>query len=206
MPRKPTPLVCLVVLPVFLLSAGCYDASLPQSMMVVLSAQATLEAPLDSGPDTFANSTWAMYEARESNGQRSALPDKLLIRIEFGPDGQIARAFDNVAFGADTIGLELVPDGEVHATPFPGAAYVAGSYGGRDGENVGFAASGHFLIGPSSAATATIYAYGTLNQAGDRIDGVLGYDLVVAPIFEELLMDITSSIKTERRVYAVRER
>lgn len=205
MPLKLTTCIMIVAIPAFGLSMGCYDATLPQSMMVILSAQAALEAPLDSGPNPLANTIWAMYEGNADVEGKSPLPAKLLVRIEFGPDGQVVRAFDNVAFGAETIGMELLPDGEVHTTPFPGAAYVAGSYGGHDGREIGFAAGGKFLVGPLEAATATIYAYGTLNEAGDRVDGVLGYDLVVAPMFEELLRDVTSTIKTQRQIYALRE-
>ncbi len=196
-------LCLLAVTTVF--AAGCHDTSLPQSLKVALPDETSVEAAIHSGPPQLANSTWALYEADKADDAREVrgLP---LIRIEFGPKGEAVRGFDNTEFGSEYIGDTLVLDGTVHPALFPGASYVAQSYGAGDGPNLGFTAMGKFFIGPAEAVIASLTATGTLNEAADRFEGTVNYHLDVNPEFAKVLSDLLGKEDEHRRVIGIKEK
>ncbi len=169
---------------------------------------AAIEAPIDSGPQIFADSTWALYgvdEATGANGIQEGLPPQPLVRIEFGSRGEIIRAFDNRSFGVGHIGDEIIADGANHPTPFPAASYVGESYGGGTKAEFGFTAIGKYFIGPVEAATIRAYAFGSVDETGDRLEGVLEYVIEINPVMEAALADVVDWRADERAIYAIRE-
>ncbi len=206
--RRANLMACLVVSVALTACLGCYDAKLPDTLKVSMPDGAALEAPIDSGPELLASSTWAVYEREEgenADGAQEGAPSRPLVRLEFGPRGEIIRAFDNRSFGVDYIGDQLVPDGASHPTPFPAAAYVAESYGGGTKSLFGFTAMGKFSIGPVEAATAEAYAFGSLDETGDRFEGTMGYTINVNPAMQAVLVDVVDAETDERSVFAIRE-
>ncbi len=199
---------CFVMLVAMTACLGCYDAKLPDALKVKMPEGAAMEAPIDSGPLLFADSTWAVYEVEDetkADGAQEGAPPQVLVRIEFGPRGEIIRAFDNRSFGVEHIGNEMIADGGQHPTPIPATSYVAESYGGGTKARFGFTAMGKYFIGPVEAAVASAYAFGSVDETGDRFVGTMGYTIDVNPTMEAVLADIVGSKTDERPVFAIRE-
>lgn len=187
------------------LAAGCYDTALPQTLRVALPDDSSREALIHSGPPQLANSTWALYKAKNAG---KALADEVppLIRIEFGPNGEVVRAFDNTEFGTEYIGDGILPDGGIHAALIPGSSYVGQSYGAGVGANLGFTAMGKFFLGPIEAVVVSLTASGTLNETADRFEGTVHYHLDLNPDFAKLLDDLVGHEDEVRLIVAFKEK
>ncbi len=195
---------CILAAVVILIS-GCYDTTLPQSLKVAMPDDTSLEAPIHSGPPQLIDSTWALYEKKRADDPRDGAASPL-IRIEFGSEGEVVRAFDNTEFGTEYIGDTLIPDGALHAGIIPGSSYVGQSYGAGVGPNLGFTAMGKFLVGPAEAVVASLTASGTLNEAADRFEGTVSYHLELNREFSKLLEDLIGHEDEQRNVVAFREK
>lgn len=175
---------------------GCPFAGLPSSTAlsaterVTVSASTSVETALDAGGASLADSTWAIYKTSD---------DTLLFRIAFGSAGQAERIFDNFVFAQPWLGSEIIPDGQGHATAFPGGTYVSGAYTAEQDSNVGVHGVIHGVLLGTHLGTATLSLSGTID--GDRIDGTMARTVT---IFADTPFAAPGDAEFE--AYALRER
>lgn len=151
--------------------AGCFMAppDLPDTLAVALPGGQSRDVAAGTGPSALANTVWDCYRASSVPGAA----DLFIVSVEFGPQGEVARFFDNQVYFPQILGPELVPDGLIHPNAFPGMTYRAASFGASVGDEFGFAAPLNLYLAGSRVGTGVAYAYGTVS--GGRIDGTFGY-------------------------------
>ncbi len=179
--RSITRLVCCTLN--IALLAGCYYLSLPDSRQLTPPNSTAATARIKTGPPTLADSTWTAYQvsAIAVNGQpspKTRQSPQFAGRLAFGSGGEIVRMELGDFYIGDLsiiglIGSSVLPDEQLHNAAFPGAAYVAGSYGLGAGSNFSMEVFGKYFIGPVQAAAASLVVSGTINAEGNRFDGVM---------------------------------
>ena len=167
-----------------MVAAASGRRGLPESLDLSLVSGKRVAAEIDTGPPSWANSTWAIYGIPESpmyfyiapHEQREFWVDgepqlfSLLARMELGSEGEIVRVTDN-AFEPRYMGDVLYADGCRHAAAEPGASYVVESYGVEMHEEVACSAFGKLFLGPIPAATAVISVSGVMAPEGNMAVG-----------------------------------
>lgn len=191
-------LACLVPL-------ACQEVKLPDTLKIALEDGVFMNAALNTGPESMKNSIWAIYEPREPHDDGRAREPKFIARVEFGPNGEVLRAFDNEEFGNEHIGDEIVTTNAPQPVPFPAGSYTAASYGGERGDHVAFVALGNFYIGGAYAAWVRLQTSGTLNEAKNRFEGNVTYTIEVAEQWQHVLRDLVEPKVEELAVFAIRE-
>ncbi len=174
---------------------GCPFAALPGSatlsdvVSVTVADGVTVDTPLGAGTSSLADSTWAVYRAAD---------DSLLFRITFGADGEVERLYDSFVFAREWLGSEIIPDGQAHATDFPGGSYVSGAYAAEREGSVGVLGVLHGLFLGAHVGTATLSLSGSVD--GDRIEGTM---IRTVSVFAETPFPAPGD--AEFAAYAVRE-
>lgn len=193
---------------VMLLLTGC--ESLPASLSVPLGNSTTVTASINSGPASFASSTWAYYASGTSplGFLGGLLPGSqaLMFRAEHGANGQILRIFDNQALGPDKFGPFILMDNLLHPMIAPPTlSYASASYGAADGSFVGLV--GYCLIysPPFSIIKVTIVFSGTEDPLLNRINGNFKFISEVNPFFAGLAPSDVQSETVEVDGYAIKE-
>jgi hypothetical protein len=147
--------------------------SLPGSLVVPMPAGQSLEAGLGTGPPSLANTKWDIHDAAKPN-------DPAIASVEFGASGQIVKfnLSGDVSSNVSGAPQSMVIDEKSH-TFFPPVTYVAGSYGGQAGEDVGASVFARLFSGPTEIATLTLSIFGT--RSGGIINGTLGISTTIKP-------------------------
>ena len=153
----------VVVLPgaAALFALGCGGSGLPSTQTIALPDGTQVEATMNSGVLSFADSRWELFSTSASSAQ--GLP---FVIVRFGPVGEL-EAFEDSTLASDIFGSEIVFDGTRHDTTQQGLQYAAATYGAQTSDASGFAFVGNLnafvpVIGNVANATAT---------AGGQFDG-----------------------------------
>src|SRR5262249_5881195 len=122
---------------------------------------------------------WEIHDAAAPNTAPIA-------RVDFGSDGQIEQLALTGDVSANIAGASttLVVDQGSHVL-FPGVTYVAGSYGGQNGSDVGLSGYGVVFAGPTELATLTLSIFGT--RSGDTINGPFSVSTTIEPAAANIL-------------------
>lgn len=91
----------------------------PQTFAFELPDGTILIVPSRSGPESLANSAWALIDAATGT---------TIVTIRFGPAGNIER-FENNTIAQDVLGSTLIFDGRRHDTSIPLVEYEAVAFG-----------------------------------------------------------------------------
>ncbi|HNQ21810.1 MAG TPA: hypothetical protein PKK06_01825 [Phycisphaerae bacterium] len=91
-----------------------------------------IEAPMSGGAPSLANSEWMFYR-RNADGT----PGAPLVRVPFGPDGNLI-SFEDNTLAVDVFGETIILDGERHDTSTDGVSYAAATYGAEGASGLGF--------------------------------------------------------------------
>jgi hypothetical protein len=159
-----------------LMATGCWNGGLPAELPVALPDGSAVIAPANAGASRLASSSWTIY----------ADPNDpvLLFRLDFGAEGQVVRMFENHVY-PELIGDELIPDAQMHPSPWPGGTYAGQFYGVGQEPHVGYAALARAFLGPLTVGTGNFQFSGTL--VGDHIEGTLDFWLEIDPAIASLL-------------------
>lgn len=196
-----------------LAAAGCDTC--PPSMAVKLGNGATVTVDAGTGVASQANTTWAVYAdsfAAPLAYLGTLIPEVpgLLFRIDFGPQGQMARVFDNKIASPETLGTEFFLDGVLHPAADPDLTYVGQSFGAEDGTAIALTGCGIVHSGPFSIIHATIRFSGSVTSVLDtgilaRADGTLILTSKVEPLLAPFLPSDVMSESKEIQAFALRE-
>jgi len=114
---------------------GCgAGGSFPETVQLELLDSTLIDATLGGGAPSLANSEWAFYRLNP-DGSRGAL----LLRIPFGPEGNLI-SFEDNTLATEVFGQTIILDGQKHDTAQDGLSYAAATYGGESESGLGFAA------------------------------------------------------------------
>lgn len=152
-----------------LLMLGCSGTGLPDTDTVALPDGTQVQATMNSGVISFANSSWEFVRTGESSAQGA-----VFVIVEFGPSGELA-SFMNFTMGQEFFGSEILFDGERHNSTVQSVQYAAATYGAQTADARGFAFKANLnafapVVGQVANATAT--ASGQFD--GDDINTVRG--------------------------------
>jgi len=138
---------------------------------VPLPAGQSTQADLGTGPSTLANTSWNIHDGTAPNGPAIA-------RVDFGPDGAIVQLSltGDVSTNISGAAMAFIVDEQSHDF-FPTVTYVAGSYGGQSGADIGATVFARMYVGPSEIANLALSIFGT--RSGDVINGTLAIETTI---------------------------
>lgn len=182
-------------------TTGCFGPpDLPAELEVVLPDDVRQAAPINSGPESFANGVWQARRAPIDDSvetpamspygglltggllERVAV-DALMFRGHFDEAGVATGVTDNHYYLPNLLGDELPIDNQFHGTRVPGLTFAAASYGAQVDDQVGFAIPAEVRLFGIQVSKVIVYAWGTLDETETRVDGIFGYtsDLNLIP-------------------------
>ncbi len=150
---------------------GGGGSALPASLPVPLPGGQSTQAELGTGPSGLANTSWNIHDGAAPNGAAIA-------RVDYGPSGAIVQISltGDVSTNISGAAMAFTVDEQSHDF-FPGVTYVAGSYGGQNGSDVGATVFARMYVGPSEIANLALSIFGT--RSGDTINGTLAIDTTI---------------------------
>jgi len=177
--------------------AGCAVVpDLPTTLDVATTSEDRASAAKDSGPSTFANSTWSLArkavpgEPPDDNDdpppgpygglldgqalQRPPVGERIFL-ADFGPNGEMIRVRENRFLLPAIYGEEVVVGADWQDALLPGVFYQSASYGSQEGDQIGIAVNVQVRFNETFLGRAVLYAWGTVD--GDTLDGQFGYVL-----------------------------
>lgn len=160
---------------------GCgAGGSFPETLPLELLDSTVIDATLGGGAPSLANSEWVFYR-RNANGDRGAL----LLRIPFGPEGNLV-SFEDNTLATQVFGQTIILDGQKHDTAQEGLSYAAATYGGESESGLGFAAQLTAYYSVLQVAEGEASAIGEFLDE-DTIVGTFSFNVEVSDLAESFV-------------------
>lgn len=160
---------------------GCgAGGSFPETLPLELLDSTIIDATLGGGAPSLANSEWVFYRSN-ANGSRGAL----LLRIPFGPEGNLV-SFEDNTLATQVFGQTIILDGQKHDTAQEGLSYAAATYGGENESGLGFAAQLTAYYSVLQVAEGEASAIGEFLDE-DTIVGTFSFNVEVSDLAESFV-------------------
>ena len=179
-------------------------------MPITLSDGTTVNATVESGAASQANSIWAFYANVSASTSVLGIPilpgsSMFLFRAEYGPNGRLIRFFDNQVLAPDSFGSQILFDGMQHAMLMPNLTYAGEGYGAENGTAVGNFGCLHIYSQIIDFLQLTIQFTGTRDDQAKRIDGMMRFITQVNPSFAAQAPPNVKSETVSVSVFATKE-